>query len=71
MTGRFRHFLIDLELLELHLHGRLFTLHSERMNKIFVSPDWELLFPSSYLQGEKRRNNARVDEMLVRIHMGR
>jgi hypothetical protein len=41
------------------------------MNKIFVSPDWELLFPSSYLQGEKRRNNARVDEMLVRIHMGR
>jgi exonuclease III len=57
MMGRFRRFLNDLELLELHLHGRPFTWSNERthpalerIDKVFVSPDWELLFPSSSLQ---------------------
>jgi hypothetical protein len=57
MMGRFRHFLNDLELLEIHLRGRLFTWSNkhthptlERINRVFVSPDWELLFPSSSLQ---------------------
>jgi hypothetical protein len=44
MMGRFRHFLNDLELLELHLQGRLFTWRNERshpilecIDKVFVS----------------------------------
>jgi hypothetical protein len=57
MMGRFRLFLNDLEFLELHLHGRLFTWSNERthptlerIDRVFVSLDWELLFPSSLLQ---------------------
>jgi hypothetical protein len=55
--GHFCHFLNDLVLLELHLHGRLFTWSNERthptiewIDRMFVSPDWKLLFPSSSLQ---------------------
>jgi hypothetical protein len=62
MMGRFRRFLNDLELLELHLHGRLFTWSNEcthptlqRIDRVFVSPDWELLFPSSALQAISSR----------------
>jgi hypothetical protein len=62
MMGRFRHFLNDLELLELHLHGRLFTWSNERahptlerIDRVFVSPDLELLFPSSSLQAISSR----------------
>jgi hypothetical protein len=62
MMGPFRRFLNDLELLELHLHGRLFTWSNERthptlerIDKVFVSPDWELLFPSSSLQAVSSR----------------
>jgi hypothetical protein len=57
MMGRFRSFLIVLELLELHLHSHLFTWSNERthptlerIDRVFVSPDWGLLFPSSFLQ---------------------
>jgi hypothetical protein len=62
MMGRFRHFLNDLELLELHLHGRLFTWSNERthptlerIDRVFISPDLELLFPSSSLQAISSR----------------
>jgi hypothetical protein len=57
MMGRFCRFLNNLELLEPHLHGRLFTWRNERthptlkqIDRVFVSPDWEMLFPSSSLQ---------------------
>jgi endonuclease/exonuclease/phosphatase family metal-dependent hydrolase len=55
--GRFRHLLSDLELKELHLHGRLFTWSNERthptlerIDRVFVSAEWEDLYPNSYLQ---------------------
>lgn len=55
--GRFRRLLSDLELKELHLHGRLFTWSNERseptlerIDRIFVSLDWEDLYPNSFLQ---------------------
>jgi endonuclease/exonuclease/phosphatase family metal-dependent hydrolase len=57
MMGRFCHFLNDLEFLQLHLHGRFFTWSNERthptlewIDRVFVSSDWELLFPSFSLQ---------------------
>jgi hypothetical protein len=55
--GHFRHLLSDLELKELHLHGRLFTWSNERthptlerIDRVFVSTEWEDLYPNSYLQ---------------------
>jgi hypothetical protein len=46
--GRFRRLLSDLELKQLHLHGRLFTWSNERthrtlerIDRIFISLDWE------------------------------
>jgi hypothetical protein len=45
---RFRRLLSDLELKQLHLHGRLFTWSNERthrtlerIDRIFISLDWE------------------------------
>lgn len=62
MMGRFRRFLNDLELLELHLHGRLFTWSNERthptlerIDRMSVSPYWELLFPRSSLHALSTR----------------
>jgi exonuclease III len=55
--GRFRRLLSDLELKQLHLHGRLFTWSNERthptlerIDHIFISLDWEDLYPNSFLQ---------------------
>jgi hypothetical protein len=62
MMGRFCHFLNDLEFLQLHLHGRFFTWSNERthptlewIDRVFVSSDWELLFPSFSLQAISSR----------------
>jgi hypothetical protein len=54
--GRFCRFLNDLKLLELHLHGRLFTWSNERTNptleridRVFVSPGaLSFLFVAGY-----------------------
>lgn len=53
MMGHFRRFLSDLELKELHLHGRLYTWSNERahptferIDRIFVSLDWVDRFPN-------------------------
>jgi hypothetical protein len=55
--GRFRHLLSDLELKELHLHGRLFTWSNEHthptlehIDRVFFSAEWEDLYPNWYLQ---------------------
>lgn len=54
--GQFRCLLNDLELKELHLHGRLFTWSNERLHRtlehidwVFVSVEWEDAYPNSYL----------------------
>jgi hypothetical protein len=51
--GRFRHFLNDASLKELHLEGRLFMwsneilhLTLERIDRAFVSRDWDELYPN-------------------------
>ena len=56
MMGRFRRFLDEAELLELHLNGRLYTWSSERdsptlerIDRVFASDDWSLLFPDHNL----------------------
>lgn len=55
--SRFRKVVGDLELKDLHLHGRLFTWTNERENpllvkldRVLVSLEWEELFPFCYLQ---------------------
>jgi mannosylglycoprotein endo-beta-mannosidase len=57
MMNRFRHFVGNLELKELYMHGRLFTWSSERENptlsridRALVSVDWDLNNPDSFLQ---------------------
>lgn len=52
----------DLELLELHLQDRLFTWSNERthptlecINMMFITTDWELLFPGSPLHALSTR----------------
>jgi hypothetical protein len=54
--GRFKAVLDDLELRELHLHGRKFTWTSgqneatmTRIDHVFCSTSWEELFPRSHL----------------------
>lgn len=54
--GRFRRFIDDTELQELHLNGRRFTWSSERDNptperldSLFTSEDWMLLYPNHVL----------------------
>lgn len=55
--GQFRQFLNDLELKELHLHGRLYTWSNERshptlerIDRIFVSLEWEERFSNCHLR---------------------
>jgi exonuclease III len=57
MMGRFRRLLCDLELKEVHLHGRLFTWSNERshptlerIDRVVISLDWEDSYPNAYLQ---------------------
>lgn len=54
--GQFRRFINDASLKELHLKGRLFTWSNERVHptleridRAFVTTDWELLYPNSDL----------------------
>lgn len=54
--GQFCHFLNDAALKELHLQGRLFTWSNERehptlekIGRVFVSAEWEMLFPHNDL----------------------
>jgi hypothetical protein len=56
MMGKFRRVLTDLELMELYLNGRRFTWSNEReratlerLDRVFSTVDWEVLFPSSFL----------------------
>ena len=56
MMGRFRRFIDDTELQELHLNGRRFTWSNERDNpmlerldRVFASEDWMLLYPNHVL----------------------
>ena len=53
----FRGFINSLELKELYLHGRQFTWSNERqtptmtrIDGVFVSVDWDLIFPDAMLQ---------------------
>lgn len=55
--GRFRQVIDDLELNEIQLNGRAFTWSNakerptlERIDRVFVSTDWEQLFPDSFLR---------------------
>lgn len=55
--SRFRRTVNELELKDLHLHGRLFTWSNERerptlvkLDRVLCSPEWEELFPYCYLQ---------------------
>jgi hypothetical protein len=56
LMGQFRSFLNDAALKELHLNGRLFTWSNERthptmerIDKAFISNEWEDLFPANEL----------------------
>jgi hypothetical protein len=56
MMNRFRHFVSNLELKELYMHGCLFTWSSEwenpmlsRIDRALVSVDWDLNNPDSFL----------------------
>lgn len=55
--GSFHHLMDDLELREVHLNGRAFTWSSaterltlERIDRVFVTADWETLFPDCFLR---------------------
>lgn len=55
--GTFRRLINDLELKEIHLNGRAFTWTNarerptlERIDRVFVSPNWEALLPDCFLQ---------------------
>jgi hypothetical protein len=57
LMQEFRHCVSDLELQDLHLHGRLFTWSNEResptlirLDRALVSLDWDERFPDSFLQ---------------------
>lgn len=57
MMSHFRRFLDDMELQELHLHGRLYTWSNERdsptlerIDRVFVSEDWVVSFPNHNLR---------------------
>lgn len=57
LMGRFRQLVDDLELKEVHLNGRAFTWLNarerptlERIDKVLVSSEWEILFPASFLR---------------------
>jgi hypothetical protein len=53
LMGQFRQFLNDAAILEIHLHERLSTWSKERehptlerIDRAFISVDWEALYPS-------------------------
>jgi endonuclease/exonuclease/phosphatase family metal-dependent hydrolase len=50
--GRFRRFLNEALLKELHLHGHLFTWSNERLriDRVFVTSEWEDFFLNNDLQ---------------------
>jgi exonuclease III len=55
--GRFRWFVDDAELKDLHLHGRRYTWSNgctrptlEKLDRVPISVDWESLFPDCFLQ---------------------
>lgn len=55
--GQFRRFIMQAELKEIHLNGRLYTWSNKRahptleqIDRIFTTADWELLYPHSDLQ---------------------
>lgn len=55
--GQFLRFIIEAELKEIHLNGRLFTWSNEsahptleRIDRVFITVDWELLFPHNDLE---------------------
>lgn len=55
--GRFRRFVDDMEVKDVHLHGRSYTWSNERehptlvkLDRILVSVDTELAFPNCFLQ---------------------
>jgi len=55
--SRFRRTVEDLELQDLHLHGRCFTWSNEwenptlvRLDRVLVSLGWDEMFPNSYLR---------------------
>jgi hypothetical protein len=57
MMARFRHFVQELELKDLYMHGRMFTWSSERevptltrIDRALVSVDWDLQNPDALLQ---------------------
>lgn len=57
LMGWFRRLVDDLELHEVHLNGKAFTWSNarerptlERIDRVLVSTDWELLFPSCFLR---------------------
>jgi hypothetical protein len=57
MMGRFRRLLNELELVEIDLLGRQFTWSNEReaptlvrLDRVFVTTDWDQLFPDCILQ---------------------
>lgn len=56
MMGRFRRLINDLSLKEIPLHGRKFTWSNQRedlvlvkLDWVFYSVDWELIFPNVLL----------------------
>lgn len=55
--GRFRRFVNEMELKDIHLHGRNYTWSNERdrttmvkLDRILVSVDWEAAFPNCFMQ---------------------
>jgi hypothetical protein len=56
MMGKFRRLLAEVELKELYLNGRRYTWSNEReratlerLDRVFSTVDWEVMFPSSFL----------------------
>ncbi|CAN6371768.1 unnamed protein product [Urochloa humidicola] len=65
MMNRFRHFLDATELMELHLHGRLYTWSNERasptlerIDRAFVTDDWADSFPDHNLTAVTPENST-------------
>lgn len=55
--GRFRRFVDEAELKDIHLHGRRYTWSTgtsrptlEKLDRILVTVEWDLLYPNSFLQ---------------------
>jgi endonuclease/exonuclease/phosphatase family metal-dependent hydrolase len=57
LMNSFRRMLDDIEMKEIHLHGRRFTWTSEtqsptqtKIDHVFANKEWELLYPNCHLQ---------------------